>query len=145
MSSMSIAASRAHAWVLDRSGGRILGRMGGQPVLLLTTTGRRTGRPRRTPLQYARIDGEVVVAAAANGAPADPGWYRNLQSQPFVQVRLGGAEGPAVARIANAEERARLWPALCTRNPAMERVQRRAGREIPVVMLRLGEWAPLQS
>jgi hypothetical protein len=103
---MSIAAARAHGWILERSGGRLLGRVGGRPVLLLTTTGRRSGRPRRTPVQYERI---------------------------------GGA---AVARTADGEQRRRLWPELCARNPALARVQRRAGREIPVVILRLGEWAP---
>jgi deazaflavin-dependent oxidoreductase (nitroreductase family) len=145
MSRMSIAASRAHAWILERSGGRLLGRMASHPVLLLETTGRRTGLPRRTPLQFERIDGHVVVAAAANGAPTDPAWYRNLKAQPFARVRLGRDEGPAVARIADAEQRARLWPALCARNPALEKAQRRAGREIPVVVLQLGEWGPFGS
>jgi F420H(2)-dependent quinone reductase len=145
MSRTSIAAARAHGWILERSGGRLLGRVGGRPVLLLTTTGRRTGRPRRTPVQYERIDGDIVVVAAANGAPNDPAWHRNLQAQPFVRVRLGRAEGPAVARTADGEQRRRLWPELCARNPALERVQRQAGREIPVVVLKVGEWAPLRT
>jgi len=146
MSRLSIAAARAHAWILERSGGRVLGRMNGHPILLLQTTGRRSGLPRRTPLQYELIDGRVVVAAAANGAPADPAWYRNLQADPHVRVRLDDDEGPAVARIADAPERERLWPQLCARNGALEKVQRRARREIPVVTLQpVGEWEPFRS
>jgi len=142
VSRMSIAASRAHAWLLDRSGGRLGARMAGRPVLLLTTTGRRTGRSRRTPVQYETFDGRIVLAAAAGGAPSDPAWLRNIRADPHVRVRLGTAEGPAVARVAGAGERSRLWPALSARNPALARVARRVNRSIPLVVIEPGEWAP---
>jgi deazaflavin-dependent oxidoreductase (nitroreductase family) len=142
LSRLSIAAGHAHAWLYDRSDGRVGARIGGHPVLLLTTTGRRSGRPRRTPVQYERIDGEIVLVAAAGGAPEDPAWFRNLLAEPQVRVRIGRREGPAVASVAAEEQRSRLWPELCARNPALSRVARRAHRAIPLVILRTGEWAP---
>jgi deazaflavin-dependent oxidoreductase (nitroreductase family) len=118
--------------------------MGGRSVLLLTTTGRRSGRPRRTPVQYDRIAGDLVLAAAAGGARQEPAWCRNIRADPSVHVRLGTLEGPATARVADPEERGRLWPELCARTSALQTVQRRAGREVPVVVLHPGEWAGLQ-
>jgi deazaflavin-dependent oxidoreductase (nitroreductase family) len=136
-----VLAGRAHAWLYDRSGGRLGGRVGGRPVLLLTTTGRHTGRPRRTPVQYDRVGDELVLAAAAGGAPQEPAWCRNARAEPHVRVRVGRLEGPAMARVADAEERGRLWPLLCARTTALQTAQLRAGREIPVVVLRTAEWA----
>jgi F420H(2)-dependent quinone reductase len=136
-----VAAGHLHGWLYERSGGRLGRRMAGHPVLLLTTIGRRSGRPRRTPVQYERVGGELVLAAAAGGAPAEPAWCRNVREDPDVHVRLGASEGPAVARVAGAEERERLWPELYERNPALEQAQRKAGREIPLVVLELGSWA----
>jgi deazaflavin-dependent oxidoreductase (nitroreductase family) len=136
-----VAAGHLHGWLYERSGGRLGRRMAGHPVLLLTTTGRRSGRRRRTPVQYERVGGELVLAAAAGGSPAEPAWCRNLREDPRVRVRLGASESAALARVAAAEERARLWPELCVRNPALEQLQRKAGREIPLVVLELGSWA----
>ena len=70
--------TRLHAWVYRRSGGRLLGRMGGQPVLLLRTTGRRSGRTRSTPVQYLADGDTFVVVAANSGAARPPAWYFNL-------------------------------------------------------------------
>jgi deazaflavin-dependent oxidoreductase (nitroreductase family) len=82
--------TRLHAWVYRRSGGRFLGRMGGQPVLLLQTTGRRSGGTRTTPVQYL-ADGETFVVVASNaGAARPPAWYLNLSANPHVQMDVGG-------------------------------------------------------
>ena len=107
--------------------------MGGHPVLLLTTTGQRSGRPRRTPVQYELIDGDLILVAAAGGAPEPPAWWRNLEADPTVTVQLGGTAHTARAVTVGPAERRELWPRLCKRNRALERVQRRAGRELPLV------------
>ena len=79
--------TRLHAWVYRRSGGRVLGRMGGQPVLLLQTTGRRSGRTRTTPVQYL-ADGDTFVVVASNaGAARPPAWYLNLRANPHARIR----------------------------------------------------------
>ena len=89
-------ATRLHAWVYRRSGGRVLGRIGGQPVLLLQTTGRRSGRTRTTPVQYLAHGEGYVVVAADHGARHPPAWYLNL----------GATLGDAFA----SGSRASMWP-----------------------------------
>lgn len=131
----AIRLNRIHGWACERSGGRL----GGPGVLLLTTTGRRTGRLRRTPVQYQSDDGELVVVAAARGAPHAPAWWHNLEADPRVTVRLGSSERGAVAETAGERERRALWPRLCARNHWLEPAQARAGREFPVVRLRFAD------
>jgi deazaflavin-dependent oxidoreductase (nitroreductase family) len=130
-----IRLNRAHAWLYARTRGRLGARVGGHPVLLLTTRGRRSGVPRRTPVQYERIDGEPILVAAAGGAPEPPAWWRNLVAEPAVVVQIGAEARPARAATVGAEERGALWARLCERNPQLDRVQRRAGRELPLVRL----------
>lgn len=131
----AIHFNRVHAHTYARTRGRLGGRMGGHPVLLLTTVGRRSGTPRRTPVQYERIDGDLVLVAAAGGSPEPPAWWRNLEAHPAVTVQIGGDVRPMRASTVGAEERRELWPRLCARNRLLERVQRRAGRELPLVRL----------
>jgi deazaflavin-dependent oxidoreductase (nitroreductase family) len=109
--------------------------MGGHPVLLLTTVGRRSGVARRTPVQYERIDGDLILVAAAGGAPEPPAWWRNLTAEPAVTVQLGAWVEAMLASPVGPDERRDLWPRLCERNRQLERVQRRAGRELPLVRL----------
>jgi deazaflavin-dependent oxidoreductase (nitroreductase family) len=130
-----VRLDHAHAWVYARTRGRLGGRVGGHPVLLLTTRGRRTGAPRRTPVQYEQIDGEPILVAAAGGAPEPPAWWHNLVAEPAVTVQIGAAVRPARAATVGPEERAALWAQLCERNPQLDRVRRRAGRELPLVRL----------
>ena len=127
--------NHAHAWLYARTRGRLGGRTGGHPVLLLTSVGRRSGAPRRTPVQYERIDGGLMLVASAAGAPRPPAWWRNLEANPAVTVQIGADIGRARAVTVGADERRALWPRLCERNPQLERVQRRAGRELPLVRL----------
>ena len=83
--------TRLHAWVYRRSGGRLLGRMGGQPVLLLQTTGRRSGQTHTTPVQYL-ADGDTFVVVASNaGAARPPAWYLNLRANPHARIDCSGA------------------------------------------------------
>jgi deazaflavin-dependent oxidoreductase (nitroreductase family) len=131
----AVHLNHAHAWVYARTRGRLGGSAGGHPVLLLTTIGRRSGAARRTPVQYERIDGDLVLVAAAGGAREPPAWWRNLIAEPAVSVQLGARAEAMLASPVGADERRDLWPRLCEGNRRLERVQRRAGRELPLVRL----------
>ena len=135
--SLRIRVNHLQGWVYDRSGGRIGGRIGGQRVLLLTTTGRRSGRSRRTPVQYVTLEGEIHLVAAGGGSPRAPGWWHNLSANPRVRVQIGAVEHRATATILPADKRACAWPLLCAQNRVLTRVQERAGPELPVVHVRL--------
>lgn len=117
--------------------GRIGGRMGAQRILLLTTTGRRSGAERTVPLVFFE-DGERLVLIASNGgAPHDPQWWQNLKQQPAARVQIDGERRDVRARLASTEERARLWPRVKRENPAYADYEKRTAREIPVVLLQL--------
>ena len=118
-----------------RTGGRLSGDLAGLPVLLLTTTGRRTSRPITNPLGYVEDAGRFVVAASAGGAPSDPDWYRNLMAAPSVTVEVGTTRRRAEATIANGSDRERLFSRLAEALPGMADYAATAGREIPVVIL----------
>ena len=107
----------------------------GATTLLLTTTGRRTGEPTTTPLIYENADGAYVVVASKGGAPAHPGWYRNLSKNPEVEVQVRDEVFPARARTATGEEREQLWELAARQWPDYDAYQRRTEREIPVVVL----------
>src|SRR5687768_6623385 len=98
--------TRLHAWVYRRSGGRFLGRMGGQPVLLLQTTGRRSARTRLTPVQYLADDDTFVVVASNAGAARPPAWYLNLRANSRARVEVGPRFIDVRAREATGQERA---------------------------------------
>ena len=128
-------ATRLHAWVYRRSGGRVLGRMGGQPVLLLQTTGRRSGRPRTTPVQYLADGHTFVVVASDGGAARPPAWYLNLRAHPDAWIDVGGRSVDVRAQEATGQERAELWQRLTAANRFLERAASKAGRELPLMAL----------
>jgi deazaflavin-dependent oxidoreductase (nitroreductase family) len=109
--------------------------MGGHPVLLLTTTGRRSRRARTTPVQYQEIDGSTVIVAAAGGSKRPPDWSRNIAASPDVIVQRGSDTVSMHAREAEGDERARLWALLTRDNPWLERAERKAERRLPVLVL----------
>ncbi|GAA1348620.1 nitroreductase family deazaflavin-dependent oxidoreductase [Saccharothrix algeriensis] len=104
-------------------------------TLLLTTTGRKSGNPRRTALIYQPYGDAHVVVASHGGAPEHPAWYRNLQADPAARVRVGPREFAVTARTATGEERARLWDLMNEVWPDYAEYQTRTDREIPVVVL----------
>ncbi|MFC4564606.1 nitroreductase family deazaflavin-dependent oxidoreductase [Nocardiopsis mangrovi] len=107
----------------------------GTTVLLLTTTGRKSGLERTTPLIY-RTDGDAFAIVASNGGAHDhPLWYKNLLAQPEVGVQVEGDRFRARARTASPEEKARLWPSLTATWSAYDQYQTKTDREIPVVIL----------
>jgi len=126
---------KVHVAVYRASGGRLGGRLGkGVPVLLLTTTGRKTGKRRTTPLLYVEEGDGYVVVASVGGAPSHPAWYLNLRSNPAA-MQVGGRKLAVTAETAGLEERARLWLRLRQMWPQYDDYQAKTRREIPVVIL----------
>jgi deazaflavin-dependent oxidoreductase (nitroreductase family) len=107
----------------------------GSTVLLLTTTGRKSGEPRTTPLIYAQDGDRYVIVASKGGAPEHPGWYENLQKDPNVELQVLDEVFPARARTAEGEERERLWAKANEVWPHYAEYQEKTDREIPVVVL----------
>jgi deazaflavin-dependent oxidoreductase (nitroreductase family) len=125
-----------HQWLYERSDGRIGASLGGRPMLLLRTRGRRTGQPRTAALLYVRDGDAYAVIASKGGAPHHPGWFHNLIAQPDVEIQVGRERMPVRARVAAGEERARLWARADVVNQGQYAVyQSRTNREIPVVVL----------
>jgi deazaflavin-dependent oxidoreductase (nitroreductase family) len=109
--------------------------MGGQPVLLLQTIGRRSGRTRTTPVQYLPDGDTFVVVASDAGAARSPAWYFNLRATPHAEVEVGSRSIDVRAHEATGQERAELWQRLTAANPYLERAARKAGRDLPLMAL----------
>jgi F420H(2)-dependent quinone reductase len=124
-----------HRFLYSASGGRIGSRIWGLEILLLTTTGRTSGRSRTVPLCSLRDGENFVVIASYGGLNRSPSWWLNLQSEPRATVRLGRVTHDVVAREAEAAERERLWAQVTARAPGYLDYQRRTRRRIPVVLL----------
>lgn len=107
----------------------------GTTVLILTTTGRRSGEQRSTPLIYGTHGEDYLVVASKGGAEEHPGWYLNLEASPEVRVQVGGDRFSARARAATREEKPTLWPIMVERWPAYDEYQAKTERDIPVVVL----------
>jgi deazaflavin-dependent oxidoreductase (nitroreductase family) len=123
--------------------GRVFGRVGGQPVLLLQTKGRRSGRSRTTPVQYLR-DGESVVVVASNaGAARPPAWLLNLRADPHARVQFRSEGLDMIAREAAEDEHALLWARLTAVNRSLDKVARRSGRRLPILVLSPAQEAPV--
>lgn len=107
----------------------------GVPTLLLTTTGRRSGQPRTTPLIYAKDGDRYVVVASYGGAPKHPDWYVNLHEKPDLEVQVKADRFQAKAHTAEGDEKARLWKIMAAIWPAYDNYQAKTSREIPIVIL----------
>jgi F420H(2)-dependent quinone reductase len=129
------AASGTHNSLYRASGGRIGGRMMGMPVLLLVTKGRRSGKPRTTPLLYLRHGDAIVVVASNGGSDYIPAWWLNLRSNPDAEIEIGPERRLVSARKASPDERASLWPEFTSRFSGYAKYAARTAREIPVVIL----------
>src|SRR5512139_265806 len=122
---------RLYRW----TGGRIGGRLLNLPVLLLTTTGRRSGEQRTKALMYLPDGANYVVIASYLGEPRHPAWWLNLQANPRAEIQVGTQRIPVVAREAGGEERQRLWDEMVRLQKDYEEYQSRTPRRIPVVVL----------
>lgn len=124
-----------NVWLYRLSGGRVMGKMGKAPILLLTTTGRKSGRSRTVPLLYLKDDGNFVIVASLGGAPKHPAWFLNLEVNQKVDLQVGKLRIACEARRAGAEDKARLWPRLVAIYPQYADYQKRTTRDIPVVIV----------
>ncbi len=107
----------------------------GSTILLLTTTGRRSGNETTTPLIYDLDGDKPVIVASKGGAPDDPGWFKNLAKNPEVGVQIKDDRFRAHARVAEGEERSRLWKLMNGMWPHYDEYATKTDREIPVVVL----------
>ena len=123
-------------WLYQRTNGKIGGAIQGLPVLLLTTTGRKTGKKRVTPLGYFEQDGYYVITASNAGADTHPAWFHNLKNQPQVTLQILDKQLTAMAEQANPTLRKQLWAKLIERAPGYAGYEKRTTREIPMVLLR---------
>ena len=118
------------------NGGTVTGPFAGRPLLLLTTTGARSGEQRTTPLVYSTDGDLLVVIASKGGAPTHPAWYHNLTANPEATVELGTERFQVRAEVAQGEERDRLFEAQAAQMPNFAEYQRKTSRRIPVFTLR---------
>jgi len=119
-----------HMWNSSAAGGP-----GPVPTLLLTTTGRKSGKARMLPLIYGKAKDGYVIVASKGGAPAHPDWYLNLVARPEVEVQVEAKRFRAKARTTSGSERSALWQQMGAIYRPYEDYQKRTDREIPVVML----------
>lgn len=122
--------AEGHMWDSTSVGGPGL-----LPTLLLTTTGRRSGKTWTMPLIYGESGGSYVIVASKGGAPKHPAWYLNLDAEPDVSVQVATKRFTAKARTASGDERQRLWQQMAEIYPPYLDYQKKTDREIPVVVL----------
>jgi F420H(2)-dependent quinone reductase len=127
--------SSVHAGVYRATGGKLFGRMGESPILLLNTVGRKSGRKRTSPLLYVMDGDDFVIIASKGGAPTHPAWYLNLNDNPDATVEVGDREVLVRAEEADSEEKVRLWQKMVEMYPSYDNYQTKTKREIPLLVL----------
>jgi deazaflavin-dependent oxidoreductase (nitroreductase family) len=129
-------AMGGHAAIYRATNGIIGQRIPGvPPILLLDHVGARSGTRRTTPLAYVRDGDDVVLVASKGGFPRNPAWFHNLAANPDTWIQIGPSRRQVRARVANREERERLWPEVVKAYAGYDDYQRRTEREIPLVIL----------
>ena len=129
----------AHSEIYRRTGGRFTGKAGKTRFLLLTTTGRKSGEPRTTPLNYLPDGDRWILVASWGGDDRDPQWLKNLRANPVATIQVGADTFTVRAEIANAEERARYWPKVVEMYAGYDKYQSKTTRQIPIVILTRSE------
>jgi len=125
-----------HQWLYEKTDGRIGRSIGGRPMLLLRTVGRKTGEARTSALLYVPDGERYAVIASKGGDVRHPGWFHNLTAHPEVEIQIGRERIPVKARVAEGEERERLWAKANEVNQGQyDTYQSRTDRKIPVVVL----------
>ncbi len=117
------------------NGGKVGGQFSGGNILLLTTTGAKSGQPRISPLAYTRDGDRIIIIASKGGAPTNPDWYHNLVAHPTVTLEVGTETFDAQASVAEGAERERLYAQVVAQMPGFGEYQRNTTRQIPVVVL----------
>ena len=127
---------KLQVWLYQSSGGKRGSMMRGRQLLLLTTTGSKTGKQRTVPLVPFREGEQLYVMASLAGAPEHPAWFKNLRAKPDVEVQLGADKWQAHAEIIpDGPERDRLWKSITSELPTFAAYQEKTTRVIPVVKL----------
>jgi deazaflavin-dependent oxidoreductase (nitroreductase family) len=125
-----------HRVIYSASGGRLLNKGAGMPVVILTTTGRKSGQKRPTMLTAPIHDPDLVVLVASNGGDdRHPIWFLNLRDDPAVELEMEGDKRAMTARTASADEKAELWPRVVAANKGYAGYQEKTERDIPLVIL----------
>ena len=125
-----------HKSVFLATKGKLAGKAFGMPVVMLTTTGRKSGQPRSTMLTSPIHDRDkVVLVASYGGDDRDPAWYRNLMADPAVEIVMSGSTRTMTARTATAEEKSDLWPEVVAAYKGYAGYQTKTDRDIPLVIL----------
>jgi deazaflavin-dependent oxidoreductase (nitroreductase family) len=117
------------------TGGKVTGQFAGRPLLLLTSTGAKSGQPRTMPLVYTKDGDNLVIIASKGGADSNPDWYYNLVANPEATIELPGEEFKVRARETADEERRRLYDAQAALMPAFADYEKKTSREIPLFVL----------
>ncbi len=132
-------STKVHVALYRRFGGKIGGHLPGWPearIALVDHTGAKSGAKRTSPLMYLEDGDAIVVMASKAGQPTDPAWFHNLKANPDTTIQIGSLVREVRARVANDEERDRLWAKFVAMYPGSEFYQRTAkGRRIPIVIL----------
>jgi deazaflavin-dependent oxidoreductase (nitroreductase family) len=128
--------TKAHRFVFHHTHGWIGGNLG-RPMVLMYTIGAKTGLIRPVPLQYYPAEPEgIMVLASNNGQPKAPSWYYNLKANPEIDVLAGRQKRRVRAEELTPEKRAQVWPEMRKQNPAIETYAAKAGRTLPIMLLR---------
>lgn len=114
------------------TGGRLMGKLNGYDVMLVTMTGAKSGKKRVIPLMHVPYKEGVIIVASQGGAPKNPVWYNNLVANPEVDVQYKSKKMQLRVRRASAEEKAEVWPVCCEYYPDYDIYQNRTDRDIPV-------------
>lgn len=126
-------------WMYRITKGKLGGRMRGFRVLLLTTTGRKSGKPFTTPLGLFENKSGYIIVASNGGQRTNPAWYYNLKSNPQVKIQVLDRVIPATAEVLTGEARAEAWRQVITTAPMYAGYEKRTKREIPLILLHPGE------
>ncbi len=124
-----------HVKLYRSTNGKAGGVIQGLPVLLLTTTGRKSGKERTVPLVFIEDDGNRYITASAAGAPTHPAWFLNLQAQPAVQVQIGADTRAVTAEVVGPEQRDELWALFIKAGSFFGDYQKKTTRVIPIIKL----------
>jgi len=111
------------------------GPFAGRNVLILTTRGARSGEVRENPLAYTRTGDDYVVIASKGGSPEHPGWFHNLVANPDIEIEVGADTIPVRARVAEGDEREKIWTKQKQLMPGFADYEAKANRQIPVIVL----------
>lgn len=114
------------------TGGRVLGKLNGHDVCLVTMTGAKSGKKRVIPLMHVPYKDGVIIVASQGGAPKNPVWFNNLVAHPDIEVQYKNNKMKLRARRADSEEKQAVWPVCCEHYPDYDIYQNRTGRDIPV-------------